>query len=634
MRRFLIWLTVLVLGTVTVYGQSGCDIELEDSILSMIQAQRAADTGDTLTAVAILQGIQDSIDGITSGCDSVRFDETYTAIDNQISFRYPDGWQVNTVERGLFFVTSSSAVANAVEGDLPEDLAVGDGAIALQVQPTGPGTFNETVDDIIDDIQSDLSIISSQEDEIIRGRRTVSFNIRISDTVSGYVTFVDYTSEEDPSAVMLLLGLANTQSLPIIEVYTKTLRDSIQFPPGQSLREIGTPADSLAYSSIINIDEDYDLTTPIMITLSVDGTQLAYATGDELCIVSISDGDETCASMPPAFDSRPQYLYWSPDGRYIAFHQDVLRFFLEADIWIYEVEEDNFVNLTDDRTDSFGFTDIEVETWVDLAITWGPDNKIYGLRAVLDAQTDGFPDAQHLIIQVDPETGETVVLQDISAFLVFGDVVEATIPTLDGALSVSPDASFMALSARAFDRDSTASGIWVIDLIGGQDPVQVATPRDYQRGFSSELFENDSSLFAMGLAWDADGTGLYLYTVDPIRGGGYSMVHHLDLLTNNISTLMDLTGFTEDELFDRDDTTFPSPYYSPISATIAPDYSGVVVIHGNRDEIAVSLYTFEDGFSEPTTLFTHDENIFGPGLAQIGFNGNLLIGEFIILNDE
>lgn len=631
MRRFLILLVLLCFGTITVIGQSGCDIELEDTILNMIQAQRAADAGDTLKAVAILEGVQASIDGVTSGCDSVRLESTYTTPDDLLSFKYPAGWQVQNIENNLYLIVSSSDLIELLDSDLPQSMNPSDGAIALQIQAlSDDDTYDDLVDDLVDDMGGDISILGRPEEIEFRGRRTTLFNVRVNEFVGGQVALVDYSDVEDMPSIALMFGLSNVDSMPIITAYTNALRESIQFPPGQSLREIGVSADDLSYTSINTFDDD-DNPSFRYAYLSVDGTQIAYSGDGTVCILTIAQNDETCATLPLTFESRPTALQWSPDGRYIALHPDLLRMFVESDIWVYDIEADNFVNLTDDGVDDIGFgSDIESETWLDFAITWGPDNMIYGIRQTVLPGSDGLVDGQQDLIRVDPATGEVNTSVDFSMFE-FGAVFESTPYSLNGTMAVSPDATQIAVGAKGRDRNDPNNGVWVIDLASG-DAEQVASFPELYTGLPATIREQNHGLVT-GISWDADGTGLFVTIVDPISTFSAGMLHHIDLTDGDIVPLADLSELSNREM-SLGETDDESPVFVPRGAVLTPDYQAVIVVHSSSQELTVSLVPFDGTFGDPQELFTSTETRLFSEVIQMGLNGNLLLTRAVLENDN
>ncbi len=635
MRKFLaILISILCLNISLVGAQNSCNIELESTILRLIQAQRAADGGDALKAVSILQGVQSEIDTAMMGCDRIRFTEQYTTAQENLAFSHPDGWGVQVLDRDVYLVATSPDIAEKFGNDIPEDLEVGEAAIALQLQPMGDDSFDDLVDEVFDDIKDQFSIIGRVEDSTFNGRRYITSSIRMSDSVSGRIAFVDYSDNEELPAAMFILGIANSDSLPIIEVYTDTLRQSIQYPPVGSLRVTGVSADSLSYSDSISIP-DLDKSNSRFSYLSPDGTQLAYETSGRsggLCVYTIANKRETCTGLPETAD-RPTNLYWSPDGRYVAFHQDFFRMFIESDVWLYEVETEKLVNLTDDGVEDYGFGGVEEETWLDVAITWGPDNQIYVVRIVAKPSDDSIRDAEFLLVKVDPESGEVSTAQDLTGILDPTTIYDMDNSySLDGALSVSPDASQLAVSVAGFGDETADNGIWLIDLTGGDEPQHTVTSSDLQIGLNPAITERADNLNTRGIAWDAEGDGLFTFsrinTTIPIV-----IIHHVDLVTGEVIPLYDISAFTIDDLMaSGDDDELPLISTLPQGVVLTPDFSGIVTVNIADDVASFSLYEFDGEFGEPTTLFEAEIDI-AYGIMQIGQNGTLLYTQTLLLSE-
>jgi|GEM_PF-2203529 len=635
MRRFLILLTIVLISNMTLTAQSGCDINLEDAILNLVQAQRAADGGDTLTAVAILQGVQSSIDNATSGCDRIRFDATFTTPDETLSFKYPDGWQVQSLEQGLYVASSSSAIVEQMGDGVPEDLNAGDAGIVLQIQRADGDTFDDIVEDVIDDIGSDISIISPQEETSVRGRRTIGFNVNLAPSVSGHIVFMDFTDNEDEPAVMLILGIATSDSLPIIEVYTNTFRDSVQYPPGQSLREFGVSADDITYTSY---DDTSDLVDEGVRSayLSADGTQFVYQSeSDTICIHTINTRATNCATSELALDDRPTGFFWSPDGRYIAFHADFLRMFVDADVWVYDVENGNFINLTDDGSDArMAFSgEIETTTWLDFAITWGPDNLLYVIRQTVTPQDDGLQGGVHELIQVDPDSGDTTVIANLTNTFELGDIFEGFIYSFDGTMAVSPDATQMAVSVIPRERDDPKHGIWLIDLTTG-DFEQITTSSSVTIGVSEDALEENSRFITNGIGWTADSTGLFTFSSDPTFGLVGGMVHHIDIASGAVTPVLDMSDLTRDEIFEAiDNSSFDVLLMS--NATMTPDYENVVIVQSLPSGFNVMRVPFAGGeFGEIEEIFRADDETAFSERVQIGLNGNMVITRLLLRNAD
>jgi dipeptidyl aminopeptidase/acylaminoacyl peptidase len=86
--------------------------------------------------------------------------------------------------------------------------------------------------------------------------------------------------------------------------------------------------------------------------LSPDGTRFLNVTGgqDEPFCIYETFGDRIgCIAFDGSNRYNPSSFQWSPDGRYIAFHDgDPLRYFDDSDIWLIDTTVGTVTNLTED----------------------------------------------------------------------------------------------------------------------------------------------------------------------------------------------------------------------------------------------------------------------------------------------
>lgn len=622
MRRFILLMLLCVFGLPTIiYAQSGCDIDLEDEISRLVQAQRAADSGDSLTAASILQAVQSDIQLTISGCDRVRLDAKYTAPDESVAFFHPEGWRVQILDQGLYLVASVPNLDELFDSDLPENLEEGEAAIAIQVRPIDDSSFDEIVDEGFRELLRDFTLIGRTEEELINGRRHIKVSVSVNDNVSGRIGFVDYTDAETP-AVVLMLGLANRASLPIIEVYTDTLRKSLQYPPTESLRTSGTQLDDLSYSEVVNIDTSENFSLGRNNVLSPDGTMLAYYNGEGICVADTASFTENCTPLADRFRSQPSLLQWSPDGRYVAFQENFVQMFIEPDIWLLHVDASVISNLTDDGDADFEISgEFETQTWLDSVMTWGPDNQIYVLRTAFAVGAEREQGTYELV-RVDPDTGVTTLLQDLTGYFEFVPVYYQQIYSLDGVMSVSPGGSQMVIVVQEFGDNTRNNGLWLIDLQGNTEPKHIATPNQFRTGYNLDFYEGSGNRIIESVAWNADGDGLFVFAISPQEIFFFSMAYHMRLSDGEILPMIDLSSYERADLLDD------VQHLVPLSPAIAPDYSGVIFMNLNQPQVVG--VSFDGEWGDYQTLYEGDDLIFAEDtviVAQDGtamLNGNLL----------
>ena len=625
MRRILlITLLCCLCMTIPSLAQSGCQIELEDTILRLIEAQRAADQDEILIATSILASVQEEIDLITGSCDTIRLTEKYIATDGSVAFAYPDGWSIEILDNQTFVAVSSREIFELLENDLPETMEPGQAALAIQIDLLRGDTFDEFLDEFMDDFVGEFRQLGTINDEIVNGRRQMTVTLAINGNVSGKLGLVDYSDANEP-AVALILGLGESNSLPVIEVYTDEFIKSIQYPPNESLRVPGVPLDSLSYSEAIVVRQLDDVSADASMVLSPDGSQVAYHGDGAICIYEISEEVEDCTPLPENFRGRAPLLQWSPDGRFVAFQEDALRMFIDADLWIFQVEDRMIINLTDDGDAEFGLGGFEQEIWLDTTMTWGPDNQIYLLRTSFQAD-DTIDDGVLELLSVDPETGSTTQVQDLTGQFELFSVFYQQGYSLDGVMSVSPDASQLAMSVIEREQDSPASGIWLIDLQGNGAPRQIASSSQFQSGYHPEVYKDDQFHIVNSLAWNADGSGLFVYANSPYSPLFLPMVYHLSIEESDVVPLIDLSQYTEDELFeDSTDNGLPPAVFMLRFPVLAPDFSGIIGTNGSNPFTVVLAIPFDGQPGEPRILFQSEETTFVGDASTVAHDGTIML---------
>lgn len=622
MRRLLLLLLLCFVSLpMQSIAQGGCDIELENAILRLIQAQRAADQGDDLTASSILTSVQGDLDSMLSGCDTIRLTEKFVNPDETLAFLYPDGWRVSNLDRDVYVIVTSSEIIDLLDSDLPEEIAPGEAAIALQLQPLGDETFDEAMEDIRDGMARDMTLLSQMSETTIGGRRYIAGNIALNDKVSGRLGFIDFSDAEVP-AIALVLGLADSNSLPIIEVYTDALMQSIQYPPQASLRNTGVSLESISYSNAITVSELDNIDTSSHMILSPDGSSIAYQSEGELCLYEIDATTEDCTPIPERFRGRIPLLQWSPDGQYIIFQEDALRMFVDADIWLYDVETQIISNLTDDGDAEFGLGEFEEAVWLDTPATWGPDNQIYLLRTSFQAN-DTLDDAAYELLKVDPDSGDITLIQDLTGQFEIFSVFNQQGYSLDGVMSVSPDAAQLMILVMERDRDSRNTGLWLLDLQGIEDPKKIAASLDFTGGYSEEALGDDTFRVLESIAWDAEGTGVFVYATSP---DFLNMVYHMDIDSGEIVPMADLSAYSKEDIFDADlDADIPISALVLRHPVLAPDFNGIIAIAGPQPETFITAIPFDGSPGEPTVLYRTSEITYGGDASTVGSDGSVIL---------
>lgn len=610
-------------------AQDGCDIDLNDISFQLNEAQKAVDADNTLTAIGHLQTIQTEIDSILGVCALNDVLERTTLSDDGLSLMIPKGWAIQGSGDTLVFLATSQALLQVFQQGLPETLADGEAIIFVSVNRLAGDSFEDAASSVIGSVRRETTSLSEVTDETINGRRHLSFSGAASDTLQARFGIIDFSDANLPSYAQIV-GIANNNTITAIEPLTDTIRESIQYPPIVLLQESGIPSDELSYSSSMNVRE---ISSAFGNTLSPDGKWLAWSADQELCLYELATETEDCSAFPDSLGEFITLLQWSPDAQYIAFHEDFQRI-PDADVWLFDVKEQTFANLTDDGDAKFTYVGVlETDTWIDNAITWGPDNLIYVLRTAIDAGATR-DERTYEVLQIDPAIGTISTLQDLTGYFDFNPVLYRENYSLDGVMSVSPDASKMLIVVYEFGDDAETNGIWLIDLSGEEDPQLLATPEQFTTGYPVDFYENDSVRNIESIAWNADGTGFYVFAVSG-RLSGFPMVYQMNLLQGDIIPLVDFSEYTREEFLAAGTQIAVSPsYLVPYAPITAPDRQNLIYANQGIASGGISLLVINGEYNDPTILYQGREmQRQADNTAFVAQDGTVLIYGFLLRPD-
>ena len=190
--------------------------------------------------------------------------------------------------------------------------------------------------------------------------------------------------------------------------------------------------------------------------LAPDGSAIAWIADESLCVYSLIDADAEpeCTEFPPdtALNTaglRFNPLAWSYDGAYIVLTFDFFRYFIEPDLYLYDVAAREFAVLTEDRI--YDFLD-EPEALVDVLPMWNPNDstQFYFMRLQRD---------QSMTVQLYDVDDQSIT--PVFTFpLDFGSIpFIASVPVLD------PSGEKIVFTFNGGDDLPEQNGIWVLDLI-------------------------------------------------------------------------------------------------------------------------------------------------------------------------
>ncbi|MFO7321505.1 MAG: hypothetical protein DIU68_007235 [Chloroflexota bacterium] len=213
--------------------------------------------------------------------------------------------------------------------------------------------------------------------------------------------------------------------------------------------------------------------------------------------------------LPRGFEADPASPHvpfrWSPDSARIAVASQPFATLLDTDLWIFDLESEQFTNLTDDGytgplTRQDGATPAPGTT-MELNPTWSPDGARIAVEQSVIGEDGTFQPAE--IVLIDSASGEAQPLLAVP-----GNGAAGATTSMDW----SPDGATLALTVLHREADAENDGLWLVDTEAGE-PRLLATLEQIDAAARS-IFA-DVSLTAIGpVMWSPDGTRLLLWAGD------------------------------------------------------------------------------------------------------------------------
>jgi len=377
--------------------------------------------------------------------------------------------------------------------------------------------------------------------------------------------------------------------------------------------------------------------------ISPDGTMLAYEGADDtnergICVYNFEIVDTTCTPYlqeTPEGErirlGRPMSLQWSPDNTMIAIEASSLIYVEDGDIWIFDVVERKFINLTDDgyegRLDFNGETD---GLPIDLLSVWSPTGDLYFIRYIdngEDVSTELF------VIRKNSGSFVGVIGDDESGFADEPELIADLTSTqddifsfyntnfgfsLEGGASVSPDETQIALLFRPREREN--SGIWIVDLQSGDITHQISMSQELYATSLPEWVQLGGYI-PDGVSWSDENTlvvnGVNFDFVGEIGWTAFT----LDLTTETFTPIFDFTEIpSAADYFSSD-----SNYDSPRMGTLSPDGSHLIFSQSpDLNNGTLSTIPVTGGESFDVYIFDEGEyNVVPAHFASSGNNGEI-----------
>jgi dipeptidyl aminopeptidase/acylaminoacyl peptidase len=320
--------------------------------------------------------------------------------------------------------------------------------------------------------------------------------------------------------------------------------------------------------------------------LAPDGSRLAWfnnqggpnARTTQICVYTFELESTSCFILTGEFFGTPYQLQWSPDAMQIAFSENPVEPSNESDIWLFDLESETLINLTDDGlTDSWRQWDDETDVLVDYLPMWNQaDGELYFWRVI--------PQGQHTfeagIYRLDAESGEAVLVHDAS------DRLGGGVPAfdddqigLDGISAISPDGSTLATITLYSDGFGVIeSSLFLIDLTDPEAwPNRVLT--DIELRAALPTWES-APLIVRGLAWAVDGAGVLVMskTDEEDNDTPFTLLHYVDAASGTVLPVID---YSDIEIEDYDglveSTNLPLRMYATAVPSLAPAGYGVTL---------------------------------------------------------
>ena len=634
MRRLLFLVSIFSLITGVSHAQGECDIDLESEINLLIRAQREADQENDVVAISLLQSLQAEIDDIVGRCVNANslLSEEYTTEDESLSFRYPSEWYVEPLEDDSYVIASDDSLLDLLENNDVPSLSTGEYFVAIFIEDNFGDSFRDGVSRFQDDSNLGQAIDVPAQD-LIDNTDAITASYLLEDTLALSLAHLDFTDLEEASALVTVIAIGNPDELSLLETFARTIASSVEYPPTESLRLPSTPLVDLNYDLPISVRDLNDSIDPRLVALSPDGEKIAYTRGEELCIYQIATGEAECHLLPHEGSVRVATLYWSPDSRYIAFHEDFTRFFTDADLYLYDDVEAEIKILTDGDNNDIRLSDEDREEtiYLDGVMTWGADGQIYLLRTELPVGASLY-ESPYRLLRVEPDTGDVTQISEFSAAIQPLSVVEF-FPTLEGVMATSPDMSQIAFIVNTSNTETIDfNAIWVytfatdrLEQVATIDAFTAGLPNDYEPARTRRM---------VSLGWDETGESLYTYVADLGRSIEPSMLYHLNLANRDVTPLVDFSEFSMDDLREEDENGFTLDYYFPQYAIVSPNGDAVIYLQNLQGTISVVAIPVTDGVvGEAITLLEDTEGLdIVPSLtASMSRDGKILIRGILLI---
>ncbi|MBI5932021.1 MAG: hypothetical protein HY862_22120 [Chloroflexi bacterium] len=356
-------------------------------------------------------------------------------------------------------------------------------------------------------------------------------------------------------------------------------------------------------------------------TISPDGTKLVWPHDTAFCVYEIASGATECISTGDVTVRVMTGFVWSPNSRYLAFHEDLFLRFYESDLWVFDFETRQLVNLTDDGVIGDALPDDGITLELDYAPVWGANDILYFFRTAYGQDVPvpfnlyRFTWANGLENTNDPEWVADLTSVKDEPFAVYN----ARLDVLDGSVVLSPDAQKLAFLVRPSDLSKDQS-IWVVDISSGEARQVAALSDLVQFGIPSW---SETDLWLNGLGWSGDGQYLVATTISS-QVAAAEPTYAIEVNSGESMPLIDFSGVPDQQSFVESSviTDQVAGRYDTIRAGVVTlDGSYVIYFNFNGQDAGVSALPLlsPNDSNTPLRLFNFPEGEYAGPMPMYQF---------------
>ena len=349
------------------------------------------------------------------------------------------------------------------------------------------------------------------------------------------------------------------------------------------------PDSPVTVESVRSLPEVVDEADPWFAALSPDGAHLVYYTEEgrarnrtkQLCLYTFNSAAKMCYDLSPdLFVGYPYQFQWSPDSSMIAFSENPVELGNESDIWLFNVADGSFTNLTDDGlTGGWRYTEGETLPNLDYLPAWNPaDGQIYFWRFVSLGEYLKFNLG---LYRLAPEGGEVELVRDLT------EAIPQSVPVfeqeafyMDGPSAISPDGQSLAALFSTIDEfGGLQTGLWLIDLTDAEAaPQELMPPAEFAAAVPAwQPFPT----FPNGLSWTADGQSVLVMALSDDIHTPFTVFYNVNVEDGAVTPVVDFSSLPDPESYfePAPDSELIFRYYSPWTASMSPQGDKLLMLN-------------------------------------------------------